>query len=224
MIDFACSGCGKRYSVKDDLAGRSTRCRVCQTSLRVPSPTAATPRGRNDLSPSSITPLQNSNPPPLPTPKPPPRVRRLLADDNQMRRAFQNHPLIRIISVEGSPADHYQIEYRVRGLVRGSENPVVSNRHVVAIQLTSEYPRQSPKCKILTPIFHPNFDPTTICVGDHWTAAERLVDLVIRIGEMIAYQVYNVRSPLDGQAAMWADLNQDRFPIDRRDLTPPHLE
>jgi hypothetical protein len=70
---------------------------------------------------------------------------------------------------------------------------------------------------------HPNFDPTTICVGDHWTAAERLVDLVVRIGEMIAYQAYNVKSPLDGEAAMWADLNQHRLPIDKRDLRPPGL-
>jgi hypothetical protein len=27
---------------------------------------------------------------------------------------------------------------------------------------------------------------------------------VVRIGEMLSYQLYNVRSPLDGEAAMWA--------------------
>jgi len=74
---------------------------------------------------------------------------------------------------------------------------------------------------MLTPIFHPNFDPTVICVGDHWTAGEKLADLVIRIGEMIAYQAYNIKSPLDGEAAMWADLNQSSFPVDKRSLVPP---
>lgn len=86
----------------------------------------------------------------------------------------------------GNPPDRYQIEYFVRGLVRGpAGTPVYHDRHLAEIQLTSEYPRQSPKCKMLTPIFHPNFDPVVICVGDHWTAGERLVDLIIRIGEMI---------------------------------------
>ena len=65
---------------------------------------------------------------------------------------------------------------------------------------------------MLTPVFHPNIDPATICVGDHWTAGERLVDLAVRIGEMIAYQAYNIQSPLDAEAAMWADLNQQASP------------
>jgi hypothetical protein len=61
-------------------------------------------------------------------------------------------------------------------------------------------------------------------VGDHWTAGERLVDLVIRIGEMIAYQAYNIQSPLDGEAAMWADQNARHLPVDLRDLHPPELD
>jgi hypothetical protein len=38
---------------------------------------------------------------------------------------------------------------------------------------------------------------------------------------MIAYQSYNVKSPLDGEAAKWADLHQDILPIDRTDLILP---
>jgi hypothetical protein len=37
---------------------------------------------------------------------------------------------------------------------------------------------------------------------------------------MIAYQAYNIKSPLDGEAAMWADLNRELLPIDKRDLVP----
>ena len=73
---------------------------------------------------------------------------------------------------------------------------------------------------MLTPVFHPNIDETTICVGDHWTAGARLVDLVIQIGEMLAYQAYNIKSPLNGEAAMWADLNPDKLPIDSQNLHP----
>jgi ubiquitin-protein ligase len=74
---------------------------------------------------------------------------------------------------------------------------------------------------MLTPIFHPNIEPSAICVGDHWTAAERLTDLVIRIGEMLAYQAFNIKSPLDGEAAMWTDLNRNLLPTDNHDLHPP---
>lgn len=126
--------------------------------------------------------------------------------------------------MKGDPPDLYRFEYRIKSLARGAGGkPTERDHHLVEIQLTRDYPRQSPKCKMLTPIFHPNFDPTTICVGDHWTAGERLVDLVIRIGEMIAYQAYNLKSPLDGEAAMWADLNKSKLPLDNRDLYPPDL-
>ena len=96
--------------------------------------------------------------------------------------------------------------------------------HRVEIKLTGEYPRTKPICRMLTPIFHPNIDTATICVGDHWTAGERLVDLVIRIGEMIAFQAYNIQSPLDGHAAMWVDLNRSQLPTDSRNMHPMELE
>ncbi len=149
------------------------------------------------------------------------RSRRLQADAEQIARAFRNFSLIRVSEAIGRPPELYRIEYRIRGLVRGNGGvPIPREQHVAEIQLTREYPRQSPKCKMLTPIFHPNIEPAVICVGDHWTAGESLVDLVIRIGEMIAYQAYNIKSPLDGEAAKWADLNRYRLPIDTRDLDP----
>ena len=150
------------------------------------------------------------------------RLRRLTADAQQMRAAFATFPTIRIVGAEGDPPELYRLEYHVRGLERGRrpDKPVSRETHRVEIQLTSEYPRQAPKCRMLTPVFHPNIDPATICVGDHWAAGERLVDLAVRIGEMLAYQAYNIKSPLDAEAAMWADLNQDKLPVDPRDLRP----
>jgi ubiquitin-protein ligase len=148
-----------------------------------------------------------------------------VADAKQMAAAFGKFETIRVVSTVGDPPDVYRIEYNVKGLERGKKNePAPRGQHLVEIQLTADYPRLSPKCKMLTPVFHPNIDPATICVGDHWTAGERLVDLVVRIGEMIAYQAYNIKSPLDGEAAMWADLNVDKLPVDRRSLRPAELE
>ena len=155
------------------------------------------------------------------TPRLPVRIRRLMADADQMTGAFTDFSPIRIKSIVGDPPEIYQIEYKIAGLQRGRrKKPKAQNTHLVEIRLTSDYPRLAPQCRMLTPVFHPNIDETTICVGDHWTAGERLVDLVVRIGEMLAYQAYNIKSPLDGEAAMWADLNPDRLPTDPQNLRP----
>lgn len=141
-----------------------------------------------------------------------------------MGTAFEKSDMISVKSVTGDPPEVYEIEYRIKSLQRDDKGkPGIRETHVARIELTSDYPRLSPKCKMLTPIFHPNIDETTICVGDHWTAGERLVDLVIRIGEMIAYQEYNIKSPLDGEAAMWADLNPQTLPTDARAIRPEEL-
>lgn len=203
MIQFICNGCGKQFSVPDQFAGRRARCRGCGGTVQVPAAGESSADGA-----------------PVAGPRVPLRTRRLAAESEQMRRAFASPDgPIQIESTDGDPPERYRILYRVSGLERNEDDdPSIRNEHRVEIECTSEYPRISPRCRILTPIFHPNFDRTTICVGDHWTAGERLVDLVIRIGEMIAYQAYNIKSPLDGEAAMWADLNPDRLPTDTRDL------
>jgi ubiquitin-protein ligase len=201
MIEFSCHSCGRAFSVPAEFAGRSARCKKCGAELSVPAAAA-------DARPQAEA-------------LPPMRIRRLMADAQQMRRAFADSPLIGLRQTIGEPPETYQIEYRVRGLQRKKGGGTVGrDHHIAEIQLTSEYPRLAPICKMLTPIFHPNMDPATICIGDHWTAGERLVDLVARIGEMIAYQAYNIRSPLDGEAAMWADLHQKELPVDNRSLQP----
>jgi len=206
MITFACTRCGRSFSVPEAFAGRKATCKTCGAQVSVPAA-----------------------PEPVATPaasvKVPLRIKRLRSDALQMASAFRDSQFIRVRSSMGDPPDMYEVEYRVRGLERGknSEQPSVRDHHVVEIQLPADYPRLAPKCKVLTPAFHPNIDPTTICVGDHWAAGERLADLVIRIGEMIAYQAYNIKSPLDAEAAMWADLHGTELPIDPRNLHPSEM-
>ena len=169
---------------------------------------------------SSITKSPNPS-----TKKRSPRLRRLFSDAALMETTFLNFDLINIKDIQGAPPETYIIEYFVKGISAFDNNKLTySTYHMVEIKLTREYPRQSPKCKMLTPIFHPNIDPTVICVGDHWTAQERLVDLVIRIGEIITYQAHNIKSPLNGEAAQWTDMNIDKLPIDKRSLFPPELD
>lgn len=201
MISFQCDACHKTFTVPDSYAGKRARCRGCRAEVRVPEAAA----------PAPAAPAPN---------RPSLRVRRLIADAEAMRQAFHRSPIISIESTQGDPPEIYRIAFKVNGLERNPKGkPVPRTEHLAEVTLGADYPRVSPVCKMVTPIFHPNIDPAYICIGDHWTAGERLVDLVTRIAEMIGYQAYNIRSPLDGEAAMWADLNQDKLPIDPRPMT-----
>jgi ubiquitin-protein ligase len=206
MIQFTCPGCGRAFAVPEEYGGRKANCKNCGGAVVVP------------IAPGSLASVPPSAPAP---PRVSMRARRLQADARQMAETFTGSEMIKVTPVAGDPPEAYQVEYAVRSLERGRRGkPIARDKHLVEIRLTSDYPRLSPQCKMLTPVFHPNIDPTTICVGDHWTAGERLVDLTVRIGEMLAYQAYNIQSPLDAEAAMWADLNQPELPTDRRPLRP----
>jgi len=148
-----------------------------------------------------------------------PRIRRLIADQQQMAAVFLRHPFIRIIHTEGNPVEKYVVEFHVLGLVPAGESSFTPSQvHRAEIFLPLDYPRRQPLCRMLTPVFHPNIDPQKICIGDHWSAGQTLPQLVIRIAEMIAYQSYNVKSPLNAQAAAWAEQNMAQLPLERRDL------
>ena len=149
-----------------------------------------------------------------------------MADAQQLRAALNGSTTIEILDAAGDPPERYRLRYRIASLAPGdgkSTDPVPAHEHDVEVTLTSDYPRLAPVCRMLSPIFHPNIDTSTICVGDHWTAGERLVDLVVRIGEMLAFQAYNIRTPPNAPAAMWVDLHPDRLPTDPRDLRPANL-
>lgn len=149
-----------------------------------------------------------------------PRLRRLQADYERVLAVFQEHPYIRLIQAEGNPPEKYTFEFHVAGLApSASGTSLPANPHRAEIFLPLDYPRRPPFCRMTTPVFHPNIDPQKICIGDHWSAGQSLVQLVVHIAEMICYQSYNVRSPLNGEAAAWAEKNLERLPLEQADLS-----
>jgi len=153
---------------------------------------------------------------------PSPRTRRLMLDEETLQHLLQGWPLIQITGKAGIPPEIYRFTYNLRGLyVSGSGEILERDSHVLEVNLTLGYPRRAPQCRMLTPVFHPNFDDSMVCIGDFWAASEGLDQLVIRIGRMITYQEYNTRSPLNGLAAKWAAQNSQLLPIDPRPVAPP---
>ncbi|MCW8133946.1 MAG: hypothetical protein KIS92_26610 [Planctomycetota bacterium] len=147
------------------------------------------------------------------------RLRRLKADYEKLCTIFTQNSRIRIKKTLGNPPEKYQIEYIVSGMEKKLDGRMMlRNNFLVEITLTGAYPRMAPQCKMLTPVFHPNIAPHAVCIGDHWAAGESLANLVVRIAEMLSYQSYNVKSPLNGEAAKWSEENKDKLPLDKFDF------
>lgn len=142
------------------------------------------------------------------------RMRRLASDWEQIQKDFAGHKNI-IVTPEGTePPEKYHVTYFVNGIYLLPDGRIETlGRHEVEITLHADYPRYKPICKILTPIWHPNFRDGQICIGDIWGAGESLTDIIINIGDMIQYKSWNSSSPLSADAADWALQNKHLFPV-----------
>lgn len=134
-------------------------------------------------------------------------------------RLFAANPRIQLDHTEGEPPERYVFLLRVPGLApEGDHGFRPATEHRVEVYLPADYPRRPPVCRMLSPAFHPNIDPRKICIGDHWSAGQSLALLVVRIAEMLCYQSYNLKSPLNAIAAAWAEKHVEQLPLERADL------
>lgn len=143
------------------------------------------------------------------------RQRRLASDYEDIKKNFTGHKNIVVTPIgDDEIPEAYHVTYFVNGIYLLPDGRIETlGRHEVEITLHAEYPRYKPLCKILTPIWHPNFRDGQICIGDIWGAGESLSDIIINIGDMIQYKSWNSYSPLSADAAQWAMENKHLFPV-----------
>jgi hypothetical protein len=92
-------------------------------------------------------------------------------------------PLIQITGRAGIPTEFYRFTYNLRGLYVSMSGEILErDSQVLEVNLSLGYARRAPQCRMLTAVFHPNFDDSMVCIGDFWVASEGLDDLIIRIG------------------------------------------
>ena len=151
-----------------------------------------------------------------------PQMRRLKHDFAAME-ALRDESTIFHFRANGSPPQRYLIEFRGRSLAREKGKVVVSDRHEVEIKLGVSYPRTMPELRWLTPIYHPNISEIgLVCLGGygtHWVPSLHLAELCNMLWDMARFHNYDIRSPYNREAALWA-ANQTTFafPIDARPL------
>lgn len=143
-----------------------------------------------------------------------------LADDyGQLKELLELYPNITLTKTDGQPPDNYEIEYKIRGYIKESDQGVTIGRsHRIRISLPFGYPHFAPIAKPLSPIFHPDFDPAAIRIADRWQENPSLPDLVLHIGEMICGSSYSLEDPFNPEAAEWYREHASQLPLDQLNL------
>lgn len=138
----------------------------------------------------------------------------------EIQKRFSRSPYIRIVSTEGDPPQNYEIEFRVKGLSKDDEGrAVIIDSHRVNINLPFGYPHFPPNCKPQSAIFHPDFDPDAVCIGDFWNTDRTLADLIEHIGKLITFQAYSIEDVFNDEALQWVQDNADQIPFEKVDFT-----
>jgi ubiquitin-protein ligase len=151
-----------------------------------------------------------------------PRIRRLRNDLAALER-LRSASSVFDFQTSGNPPHHYQIVFKGKGLWRDRGKVKLIQSHRVEIKLGSAYPRTIPEIRWLTPIYHPNISEIgMVCLGGygtHWAPSVQLDELCSMLWDMARYHNYDIRSPYNRDAALWA-ANQTTilFPTDGRSI------
>ena len=157
-----------------------------------------------------------------------PRLNRLQSDYEKIRELESRSPMISIVkTMGGNPPTGYIFRLTCQGITRLSNGrPAYSEQHELKMILQADYPRAQPTMEMLTPIFHPNFNGRTICIGHSYSPAMGLDDLLVEIIKLIIYENYNLASAYNHEAVDWAKRNKKLFPLDKRQIVgkDPQIE
>ena len=143
-------------------------------------------------------------------------VSQQLAEDfGQLKDLLELYPKISILKTEGQPPDNYEIVYNLRGYIKDGANSItIGESHRIRLSLPFGYPHFAPIAKPLTPVFHPDFDPTAIHIAARWQQKPSLAELVLHIGEMIGGNIYSLEDPFNQEAADWYKIHKHQLPLD----------
>jgi hypothetical protein len=156
-----------------------------------------------------------------------PRTRRLRSDfralealrDESSILDFEPHYLT------SATPEAYLVRFRGLGAWRraGSPDVLLRDQHEVAIRLGANYPRMMPELTWKSPVFHPNISSSGfVCLGGYgtfWAPSLNLDELCIMLWNMVRYANYDVNSPYNREAAVWAKTQQVfPLPLDPRPL------
>jgi ubiquitin-protein ligase len=135
---------------------------------------------------------------------------------------LQNRSSLFRFQCDGVLSTSYKVILSCKGLFLEADRVFISNLHKFDIILDDQFPYLAPTIIWRTPIFHPNFKPPYVCLGDHWYPAWSLAEMCSVLIEMVQYRVFNIYDPLDPVAALWLEKalhdKPEQFPVDKRPI------
>ena len=152
-----------------------------------------------------------------------PRQRRLEADFRSVRKLDDESSIFSFLA-SGEPPNRYRLLFEGPGISRDASGKIqVVNKHEVIVELGASYPRMVPNLLWQTPIFHPNISNNgVVCLGGygtHWVPSLTLDEMSTMLWEMIRYRNFDIQSPYNREAALWArDQKKYSFPLDDRHI------
>ncbi|MEM7453986.1 MAG: ubiquitin-conjugating enzyme E2 [Planctomycetota bacterium] len=152
-----------------------------------------------------------------------PRERRLLSDYKGVQQLMRESSIFSF-EASGKPPQRYRLFFKGHGLFRPNPNVVeIRDHHEILIDLGAAYPRMVPNLAWQTPVFHPNISNNgVVCLGGygkHWVPSLTLAELCTMLWDMIRYKNFDVESPYNREAALWAKTqNAMRLPLDPRSI------
>jgi ubiquitin-protein ligase len=131
-----------------------------------------------------------------------------------LRQTFDDHPTISINATKGNPPEQYEIVYKISGYSKtGRSDPKCVDEHRIELTIPFGFPHFPPSCKPKTDIFHPDFDPAAVCLGDFWQPGIEVTDLIIHLGQLINGEQFSTDNAFNEEAAKWYKEHRALFPL-----------
>lgn len=132
----------------------------------------------------------------------------------KLKESFLSHPVISIKPTKGDPPEQYEITYNLSGFSKpGNDEASLATGHIIQLTIPFGFPHFPPSCKPKSDIYHPDFDPAAICLGDFWQQQSHVTDLIVFIGKLINGEHYSTTNAFNEDAALWYKSHSDLFPI-----------
>jgi ubiquitin-protein ligase len=132
----------------------------------------------------------------------------------QLRAFIDSQQAVSVKPMKGDPPEQYEVTYNISGFSKpGKGEPYLTTGHKIEMTIPFGFPHFPPSCKPKSDIFHPDFDPAAICLGEFWHQHRQIPDLIVFIGRLINGESFSTINAFNEQAASWYQDHSDSFPI-----------
>jgi ubiquitin-protein ligase len=145
----------------------------------------------------------------------PEQLTRLEGEWRRLQRSFAFHPHVTVHPLRGDPPGMYQVDFRLNTLVIDDAGQLqYADGASVHISLPPRFPQDPPDVRPLSGLFHPNVSWEGFHLQSAWQPSETLAGLVRRLGDLLAWRIFDPDSVVNPAAMDWLNANSDSLPLD----------